>query len=266
MMRVRIPLLVIALFPALAGAQPTESTDDSRGPEVKQDTAREETTSTADVGSEDESARKPSYPIWIPPKRGAPVDRLIGGATREGSPAELPEIRALVPMQAALTLRAQPTLYWYLAESVQTPVTLTVVLEGSSDPLVDTKIAGPLTAGIQPVRLTDFGVRLESGPLYKWFIVIREPYGGEPGRITGGTIERIEPTNELSASLAAASSDQEAFILAENGIWYDAVAVLSEQVDASPTEEAPKLRRAAFLESAGLEGFGDWERSTATRP
>ena len=126
------------------------------------------------------------------------ADLVLADLTSDGG--------ALVPKQAALTIRAQPTLYWYLPESLQIPVTLTIVLEGSTSPLVRTKIVGPLAAGIQPVRLTDFGVRLESGRLYKWFIVIQEPYGGEPGRITGGTIERIEPTSELRASLAAASS------------------------------------------------------------
>ncbi len=67
---------------------------------------------------------------------------------------------------------------------------------------------------------------------------------------------------ELRAQLSVAG-ERRSFRLAQAGIWYDALDALSQQVDASPRDAVPRLRRAAILEQVGLVDVALAERSAA---
>ena len=70
--------------------------------------------------------------------------------------------------------------------------------------------------------------------------------------LAGGIIERIDPPAELRARLAQAAKTQAPFLYAEAGIWYDALATLSEQSDAAPADANMRQQRAELLEQVGL--------------
>ncbi|HSD51643.1 MAG TPA: DUF928 domain-containing protein, partial [Candidatus Methylomirabilis sp.] len=47
------------------------------------------------------------------------------------------------------------------------------------------------------------------------------------------------------------------FLYAEAGYWYDALSALSEQIEATPQDPAPRKHRAAMLVQVGLPEIGD---------
>ena len=67
--------------------------------------------------------------------------------------------------------------------------------------------------------------------------------------------QRVEPSAELDAKLAAAQPGDAHFALAEAGIWYDALDTLSLQIEAAPKNENLRAQRAALFDQVGLENL-----------
>ena len=189
--------------------------------------------------------------MFVPPNRGTPVAR-VGGASR--SIQRLPGIEALVPLQSGLTLEAQPVLYWYLSESTELPVNFTLIDLDEEVPLVDLTMQGPFDQGVQRVRLAEHAAQLEEGRLYQWFVaLIPDPEDRSSDQLAGGGIERVDSKRWLRDRLGAAPAEEVPAILAGAGVWYDALNEISERMDASPDDPAPRAQRAALFEQVGLQ-------------
>ena len=68
----------------------------------------------------------------------------------------------------------------------------------------------------------------------------------------GGAIQRINPSSELAARLGQARRDELPSVYAEAGLWYDALAAMSELIDGAPNDAALRQQRAALLTQIGL--------------
>ncbi len=75
--------------------------------------------------------------------------------------------------------------------------------------------------------------------------------------LAGGSIERIEPPQALPVKLGQATKDELPAIYAEAGIWYDALASISELIDAAPSDQALQRQRAALISQIGLSGVAE---------
>jgi hypothetical protein len=194
-----------------------------------------------------------AVPVWLPRREGNRAAR-VGGATR-GATQDV-TLHALVPLHddAALTLSAQPTLYWHLSESTSYSVNFTLIDPTAIDPLVDvTLISGPFEAGVHAVDLSAHGATLAPGKQYHWFVaVVPDPERRSADIIARGAVERIEADSALQSELDAAEAGERANALAKGGIWYDALQALQTDIESHPAEAAPRARRAALLEQAGL--------------
>ena len=197
-------------------------------------------------------------PVYNPPPRGAPGGR-IGGGTR-GVGADM-LVSALVPDHVGRTMNEQPTVYWYLARDASDPVEITLIDQVGTRPLLEHRLAPPVPAGIHAVRLADHGVRLAAGVPYQWSVAIVRD-GGRRSRdvISGGFIERVEPPTALGRQLADARPTERASIYAEAGLWYDAIAALSERIEAAPNDTDLRRQRAALLEQVGLREAAEFDR------
>lgn len=252
MTRARIPILFLGLCLVAFAASPSADSDEQTAP-------------VSSAGQDDDAksseASKPAGPlIFVPPPRGAPV--TVGGATR--GVQKLPRIQALVPGQIGLTLEAQPTLYWYLAEPIDASAELSIVFGPSTQPLVDTAISGQLAPGLQRVRLADFGVKLDRGVTYQWTIrVMPDPSRRAASVITGGVIERVDASPDLTDELKGAGVGEIPYVLARNGVWYDTVDAISRQIEASPDDAWLRERRAELLAGVGLDEIAAADRSAA---
>lgn len=190
---------------------------------------------------------------YRPPLRGMPGGRE--GAGSRGRGAVVPSVVVLTPKEhTGLTIHEQPVLYWYLAQETQHPVELTLIdQQGSTKPLLETRLTPPLQPGMHRVRLADHGVRLTPGVLYKWSVaLVLNPQERSQDILSAGTIARQAPTDELRSQLAQADQATVARLLAEHGFWYDTIAALSVLIDAAPHDATLRLQRATLFKQEAL--------------
>ena len=196
-------------------------------------------------------ADDPSSPAYKPPLRGAPGGR-VGGGTR-GTPGSMFILSVLVPDHTGLTVKEQPSLFWFISGDTSLPVELTISDPNASEPLLETRIPGPVKRGIHRVRLADYGVRLIPGVAYQWSVSVIPDSARRSRDIVGsGKIERIELSSDLQSRVAGAGKEELAPRYAEAGIWYDALEAISDQIERSPGDNKSVGYRAALLRQVGL--------------
>jgi hypothetical protein len=206
----------------------------------------------ARVETKARARRSARMPVFAPPNRGVPASR-VGGATRGIAADPLPRIEALVPEEPGLTLESQPLLYWYASRPSTVRVDLRIIEIDPIKPVLETTIASPKRAGIQRIRLSEHGVELRSGVAYQWYVsLVPKPDDRSYDRMVGGGIQRIDSSDELRRQLEAADAEEAVFVLADEGIWYDAVAALSVQIAANPGDAILRAQRAALFDQVGL--------------
>ena len=202
----------------------------------------------------------PQTPIYKPPLLGAPATR-VGGASRSGPAGDL-VLSVLAPESTGLTSRARPTLYWYVAKRLAGPLEFALNDEHSIKPLVEMKV-NATQPGIQALPLT---YPLQPGVEYQWVIAAVVDPGQRAGDlIAGGAIRRVELPADLAGRLNRAGSSEQPALYAEYGFWYDALAELSEQIEAHPADPRRREHRAALLEQVGLHAIAQQDRVFSAR-
>ena len=190
-------------------------------------------------------------PVYKPPLRGAPGGR-VGGGTR-GTGREVFVLSVLAPDHSGMTVSEQPSLYWYISTPTSLPVELTMMDPGTTQPLLEINVPTPIEPGIHRLRLADHGVRLAPGVAYRWYVaVVPDARRRSRDILAGGAIQRINPSSELAARLGQARRDELPSVYAEAGLWYDALAAMSELIDGAPNDAALRQQRAALLTQIGL--------------
>ena len=180
----------------------------------------------------------------------------MGGSTR--GPGTPPTLSALAPDHTGLTIQEQPSLYWYLSKPTTYPVEFTIIDDRAIQPLIERRLSGSLQPGMQRVRLAEYGLRLSVGVLYRWSVaLVVDPDNRSRDVIAGGAIERITPPTELRAKLARAGKTRAPYLYAEAGLWYDALAAISDLIDAAPNDQVLRQERASLLEQVGLPQIAD---------
>ena len=228
-----------------------------------EETARDEAKAEQGSDDKDETASSPAgtglmiasnMPMFVPPNRGAPPMRL-GGATRSArKPAQaLPRIEALVPEEPGWTLEAQPVLYWYLEKNTDVALEFGVQRVDPQQQIVRKSLPRPTHTGIQRIDLAEYGVKLEPGPIYFWFVkLVPDPNNPEQDKIVGGGIRRVTADDALTAKLGDASTSRP-HTLASAGMWYDAIDAYSRAIDSDPGDAGLEGQRAALLEQVDIE-------------
>jgi len=199
--------------------------------------------------------------LYQPPRGlGAPsAGRRVGGGTR-GTNKSVPILSVLAPGHTGLTVREQPDLYWFASDVVTNPVELTLTLEKGDTPLLEKRLPVPTQAGIQRVRLSDYGVKLIPGERYTWSIaLVLDPKRRSKDVIAVGAIERVERADMNSEALAAAPTTDAFYRFAADGLWYDAVMVISELIETAPADPALRKNRAELLDQVDLREIGNFD-------
>ena len=191
-----------------------------------------------------EVSPEPAPIFWKPAGVGAPARRVAGGV--RGNVA-LPRPTALVPQQIGLTSRAAPSLFWHLDGATPPEVRLFFTLTDprATTPIAEVELSPPASAGVQRVRLSEHGVELASEQPYTWSIALVSSMD-ERSRdlVTMGSIQRREWPE---------GRPQDAEHFAEFGFWYDALELLSDAVEASPSAVGQRAQRLSLLEQAHLQ-------------
>jgi hypothetical protein len=187
--------------------------------------------------------------VYKPPLRGKPRAR-VGGGVR--SPAgEWPLLYVLVPEHTGQTISAQPSLFWYVDRTPPEgmPLMWTVFDDASVEPLIEAELPRPERPGIQRIDLARYGVRLEPGTEYEWTVaLVVDPERRSNDIVAAGWIDRVEPPPGLGGGEGLSG----ARIYAEHGLWYDALAAVSDAIRADPADARLRASREALLRQVGL--------------
>ena len=201
-------------------------------------------------------------PVLYQPPRGigAPsAGRRVGGGTR-GTNKSIPILSVLAPGHTGQTVREQPDLYWFASDVVTNPVELTLTLEKGDAPLLEKRLQAPTKAGIQRVRLADYGVKLVPGERYIWSIaLVFDPKRRSKDIIAMGAIERVERADMNPEALTAAPTTDAFYRFAADGLWYDAVMVISEMIETAPADLVLRKHRVDLLDQVDLPEVGNFD-------
>ena len=217
----------------------------------------------------DAGPAKPHHIVFHPTATAdAGVDAIqVGGGSR-GTENLGVELMTLVPEgkmeHVALTTQAQPSLYWYQSKATAAQCEVTLTQPKVAKPLLILKTSKTTPPGIHAIRLSKFNVELKPNVVYTWSVaVVVDPASRSGDIFASGVIKRIDPSPELAAKLAAPGADKAA-IFAENGIWYDALQAISDEIDKSPTDKSLKDERAGLIDQVGLKGAAMESNTSAT--
>ncbi|HEY7091413.1 MAG TPA: DUF928 domain-containing protein [Tepidisphaeraceae bacterium] len=182
-----------------------------------------------------------------PPRSGAPRGATSGGTRGNGDDLPQPFLFADY-QQPGLTISPKPVFYFLLPKPTTNRITFSL-----SDPDTQTTLArvnfdqGAPQAGIVRVALGENDPPLKPGVEYIWSISVRSAKGGNAANADARAVVVYQPMPELDQKLSGLDKSQRAQILAENGIWYDMIANVSEAIDASPDNPYLRSQRERLL-------------------
>lgn len=207
-----------------------------------------------------EDAKAPTAPVrFRPPTKDANSVRVTGGSRGTGETAITLDV--LAPDEIGLTTQEQPSLFWYQSKPANAKFELTLLQDNKVKPIVQVQVERSTKAGIQRLKLSDYKAKLDVGVEYQWVVaLITDPDNRSKDLIASGVIKRIEPNADLKTKLASAAPTTAPAVYADAGIWYDALSVLSDQVDADSGNQALRQTRADLLRQVGLKTVADSEK------
>lgn len=248
---------------AMASSEPPTRGADT-GAEISQEMAA--TTAASECGenraiapiveSDKETIVSPAMPVYIPPFRGAPEGRLPGG-TRGPCEGEVAVYTLAPGDHVGLTVKEQPSLFWSLSEQTNFPIEFTFIEHGAVYPILKKRLPSLESAGVQRIRLADYGVRLEKGVRHEWVVtLVPAPDSEEPGTMAGAAIERIAFPETLDKKLKAAGRSRAPHVYGEAGLWYDALSAISDLIENAPGDGTLREQRDFLLKQVGLPEQG----------
>lgn len=203
------------------------------------------------VSKDKQKASTRKEPLYRPPHRGAPGGR-VGGGTR-GPSTNLPVLLALVPDHVGMSSEAQPSLVWYLSKTTNYPLEFTVIDETGVTPLLEKRFPPPTEVGIHVIDLADYDLRLEKGTTYQWFVsLVSDPEHRSTDVLSGGMIQVSEVPESLEEKVKQADPVDAARLWAQAGFWYDAIGIVSTNIQANPSDPQLHDLRASLLEEVEL--------------
>jgi len=195
---------------------------------------------------------------YHPAVKGAASVRVTGGSRGTGETSVTLDV--LAPDEIGLTTQAEPSLFWYQSKPANARFELTLLQDNQIKPLVQVEMNRSSKAGIQRLKLSGYGVKLTAGVEYQWVVaLVTDPENRSKDLVASGVIKRIDPDADLKQKLASATPATLPGVYAEAGIWYDALSVLSDQIEAHPEDQILRQTRADLLRQVGLNKAADSE-------
>jgi hypothetical protein len=166
-------------------------------------------------------------------------------------------------------MEEQPVVFWYLSRPTNTPLVLTLM---PSDP----KAKAPTfqinldagKSGIQLLDLSSCQFKLEPGVDYQLSMALKPVKNqGALDVFCSARIMRVDPPHALVAQMLATPDPQQKLrLLLKNGMFYDALTVVSRQINLDSNNQSWRERRASLLEQVGLPEVASFDRSPAPEP
>ncbi len=212
----------------------------------------EKTAAPIDKTDKKEQAHKTKRIIYKPPSRGAPAAR-VGAGTR-GVEGAGPELRVLTPDHTGYSSSPQPTLYWYLSQTMSARFEVALINDLEIEPIMETTLDREIKAGINRLNLADYDVSLKPGVVYQWSVaLVTDPGQRSSDSIASGRVKYVPLSEAQETTLDAASDDEVMWFFANAGYWYDLYDRLSGLITKQPNNKDLVSQRAALLNQVGLQ-------------
>jgi hypothetical protein len=195
---------------------------------------------------------------YVPPDRGAPEERISGGTRGRGA-GQL-QVDVLAPERTGLTLRRNPTLYWFSSRPITARIELTIVDDATNKTVLKAFLPSPVAAGLHEYALAGTPVILNDGSNYQWSVtVVQSPK--EPSRniVASGMIRPVASVPNGLVMPAGATGSSTSY--ASAGLWYDALDAISQAIRQAPANRQLRLQRAELLDDVGLHEAAAFDRS-----
>jgi hypothetical protein len=187
------------------------------------------------------------------PREGLP-GRRVGGGTRSG---QILNLVALLPQNnQGLTFSETPTFFFYIPETKKPEMGEFVLLDENEETVYQTNFTTNGDSGIVSINSAETNPTklLEIGKVYKWyFSIIRDPNDRSADTFITGSIQRVQPNQDLDNQLKQASLLDRASLYAANNFWYDAIVSLAELRYSNPADADVAAKWTQLLQSVNLE-------------
>lgn len=209
--------------------------------------------------SEASVAVSPAIPLKISqafkaPKRGS-APPSAGGATRgETCLKNSKQFTSLIPQsRIGLTASKNPTFYWYLPKSPATTARFLLLGNDDTDVVYETTLALPNKPGVVSFKLPETAPALEVDKQYHWYLIVKCSQTDQSANPSvEGWVERIQLEPTLSSQLDKADLAGQAKLLADNGVWYDALQASAQFRNQNAGQQKAEAAWAELLRSVGL--------------
>jgi hypothetical protein len=200
--------------------------------------------------------------LFKPPAYDKRPERTVGAGSRGGCPQDFTSasisdelsrrlpLKALVPpSNIGLTMAERPTFWMYLPQTSATQIVLSVQKQDTSSHS-QWFFPVPSTAGIVSLQLPADAPPLQIGETYQWaaVLVCGERPGPNDPTVTAW-VKRVPVSNTMAQSTAADRVSWNG----EQGLWYDMLTALAQEVRSQPSNADLSGTWADVLTSEGLE-------------
>lgn len=198
--------------------------------------------------------------VYNPGDVGAPT-RRSGAGTR--SAGKLPALNVITPEHTGLVINAQPTLYWAIDKTPNSPVMFSLrpsplFAPPNTKPFVQKEMLVE-SSGIHAVNLRDTDYKLDPEVEYEWSVTL----SAYPNVIASGTIMRTQPKPEVLKQINRIAKQHPLSlpgVYAQYGYWYDAIEALSVLIDKNPKNDTLRANRIALLEQVKLPNVAKFDK------
>ena len=149
-----------------------------------------------------------------------------------------------------LTLASHPTIFIYVPEN--TAIAGEFILKDSTQKKVYEDIVSlPNSQGIIDIKIPTDQPELKVGKNYNWTfsLICETPI---PEAVVEGSIQRVNPSADLTIKLQETPDSDRWLIYSEAGIWYEALVTLAEQIRSNPNDVKLTSEWQKLLNSVGL--------------
>ncbi len=149
-----------------------------------------------------------------------------------------------------LTLASHPTIFIYVPEN--TAIAGEFILKDSTQKKVYEDIVSlPDSQGIIDIKIPTDQPELKVGKNYNWTfsLICETPI---PEAVVQGSIQRVNPSADLTIKLQKTPDSDRWLIYSEAGIWYEALVTLAEQIRSNPNDVKLTSEWQKLLNSVGL--------------
>lgn len=182
--------------------------------------------------------------------------RRVGGGTRGNCNFGEKKLTALVPKNnLALTVVANPQLFFYIPPKTDLQVVEFVLLDESERQVYEKTFKTTGTSGIISLILPN-SAQLEMGKKYHWYLsVICNAQDRADDVSVDGWIQRVKLNPTLASKLAKVAPSQRAAVYAQADLWQEALTTLVEIRYSRPYDRSIAAQWTWLLQSVGLENL-----------